>query len=330
MNSHSPQPNNAPSTRGGSLPNDPVRPGSPRAWLLAARPKTLAAAVAPVAIATALACADGQAQWGTAALCALFALLMQVAANFINDLFDFLKGTDGTERLGPERACAQGWIGKAAMRRGICCVLFAASLVGLAIVWCSGKWFYTDAGGVQVILWPRVWALIGLGVACLLFSFLYTTLLSYCGLGDLLVYLFFGFVPVLGTYFVQTGTLSADAWWLGAAQGLATDTLLVLNNFRDRDTDRASGKRTLIALLGARFGSRFYLLQGLLAVVCALCLLPRGGAMLLVLLYVPAHLAAWRTMVRIGSGRALNSVLGMTARNILLFSVLCVAGLLLQ
>lgn len=330
MKTHSSQSQATPYTRGGASNDNPVRPGSPRAWLLAARPKTLAAAVAPVAIATALACADDHAQWGTAALCALFALLMQVAANFINDLFDFLKGTDGAERLGPERACAQGWITKTAMRRGIFSVLFLASLVGLAIVWCSSKWFYVNASGMQVILWPRVWALLALGAACLLFAFLYTTLLSYCGLGDLLVYLFFGFVPVVGTYFVQAGTLPADAWWLGAAQGLATDTLLVLNNFRDRATDRATGKRTLIAVLGARFGSLFYLLQGLLAIGCALCLLPRSAAMLITLLYVPAHLATWRTMVRIGSGRALNSVLGMTARNILLFAVLCVVGLLLQ
>lgn len=306
-----------------------VRKNSLKAWVLASRPKTLAAAVAPVATATALAYADFQENWLVAALCATFALLMQVAANFINDLYDFLKGTDGEERLGPERACAQGWISPQAMKWGIALVLILACAVGLAIAWFSRQWVTTDAGGALTIVWPHVWGLLIMGGACVLFAFLYTTLLSYCGMGDLLVYIFFGFVPVVGTYFVQTGTMPASIWWLGAAQGLVTDTLLVLNNYRDRDTDRAAGKRTLIVALGETFGRWFYLLQGVLAVACALALCLQGYNTFLTLLFLPVLFTTWRTMVRINHGRELNRVLGLTARNILFFALLCCVSLLL-
>lgn len=296
---------------------------------MAARPKTLAAAVAPVAVATALAYADFYTNWAVAVLCAAFALLMQIAANFINDLFDFLKGTDGAERLGPERACAQGWIGCRAMKWGICVTLLLACIVGLAIVWTSGQWVRVAADGTWIVLWQNVIALGLLGVACVFFAFLYTTLLSYCGLGDVLVYVFFGFVPVVGTYFVLSGSMSPAVWWLGAAQGLVTDTLLVLNNFRDRDTDKSSGKRTLIVTLGETFGSRFYLLQGICAVGCALLLLVYDHNVILAIFYLPIHVQTWRTMVRINRGKELNKVLGLTARNILIFAVLCALSLLI-
>lgn len=195
-------------------------------WILAARPKTLTAALIPVATATALAYAEGCFRWQPALFCVLFAALMQVAANFINDLFDYLKGSDRSDRLGPERACAQGWISPRAMRGGIAVVLLAACSVGACLI---------PYGGT---------ALIALGALCVVFAFLYTTLLSYLGLGDLLVWVFFGFVPVCGTYYVQAGSLSPSVWWLAAACGLVTDTLLVLNNYRDREQDAVSGKRT--------------------------------------------------------------------------------------
>lgn len=306
-----------------------VKQNSTKAWWLAARPKTLAAAVAPVVVATALAYADFYTNWAVAALCGLFALLMQVAANFINDLFDFLKGTDGEERLGPERACAQGWIGQRAMKGGIAVTLALACLVGLTIVWASGQWVCIGENGEWVVLWKNVAALGIVGIACVFFAFLYTTMLSYCGLGDVLVYVFFGFVPVAGTYFVLSGTLSPAVWWVGAAQGLVTDTLLVLNNYRDRDTDRTAGKRTLIVTFGETFGSIFYLAQGILAVVCTLMLFAYGHNGLLTLLYLPIHIQTWRTMTRIHHGRELNKVLGLTARNILLFALLCALSLLI-
>ncbi|MBO6190571.1 MAG: 1,4-dihydroxy-2-naphthoate octaprenyltransferase [Alloprevotella sp.] len=300
-------------------------------WFLAARPKTLSAAVAPVVVATALCWRDGAVRWSVAVWCALFAALMQIAANFINDLIDFQRGTDGEERLGPERACAQGWISPAAMRRGIVLCLLLAAAAGMAMLYASNVWVEVDAECSFTVHWERVIALFAVGLACIVFAFLYTTLLSYCGLGDLLVWLFFGFVPVLGTYYVQTATLTPEAWLLGAAVGLVTDTLLVLNNYRDRDTDRRSGKRTLVALLGARFGSGFYLVQGIAGYLCAAALACYGSpwCALLPIIYIGMHMKTWRDMVHINHGRALNRILGKTARNILVFGLLVALSLLL-
>lgn len=282
-------------------------------WILAARPKTLAAALIPVTTATALAFAEGHGQWILALLCCLFAALMQVAANFINDLFDFTRGSDRDDRLGPERACAQGWITPRAMKRGIAVVLILACAAGCSLL---------PFGG---------WPLVGIGTACVVFAFLYTTLLSYMGCGDLLVWIFFGFVPVCGTYFVQAGDITPSVWWLAAATGLVTDTLLVLNNYRDREQDALSGKRTLIVALGERFGSHFYWWQGVLACLCTSMLFfySHPLAALLPWFYLVPHYLTWRNMVRIHRGRGLNRILGLTSRNMLFFALLFILGCLI-
>lgn len=282
-----------------------IKKNSIRAWLLAMRPKTLSAAVVPVAVATALAYRHGVFQWEVAMLCFAFAGLMQVASNLINDLFDFLKGTDGEERLGPERACAQGWISPRVMRIGIGINLVLASIVGLCLLFWGG------------------WELVALGVACIAGAFFYTLGASYLGLGDVLVVLFFGFVPVLGTYYVQAGFLHSEAWWLGGACGCVIDTLLVVNNYRDRHTDRQANKRTLIVRFGERFGEWLYLGLGVVAVVVAVFGLEQNP-LLPTLLFMPfllLHINAYCQLVHIRSGRALNKVLGMTARNIFVFGV---------
>lgn len=278
-----------------------------RYWILAARPKTLTAALTPVVCASALAYAEGRFRAVPAVLCCLFAAFMQVAANFINDLFDFRRGTDRPDRLGPERACAQGWISPRAMAWGIAVVLVLACAFGCCLL---------PYGGLT---------LVAIGAACVVFAFLYTTLLSYMGCGDLLVWVFFGLVPVCGTYYVQAGCLTPSVWWLAAACGLVTDTLLVLNNYRDREQDALSGKRTLVVFLGERFGSLFYLAQGVLAYCCVamLALWGHTAAALLPALYLVPHALTWRTMVRIRRGRELNRILGQTSRNMLLFALLC-------
>ena len=223
-----------------------MHPNSPCAWLLAARPKTLTAAVVPVMLGCALAYADRQFQTEEAVLCLLFACLMQVAANFINDLFDFRKGSDRSDRLGPQRAC-------------IGTVLILACACGLGVLYCA--WGNLPYGG---------WELIGLGVLCLLFAFLYTTVLSYRGWGDVLVLVFFGFVPVGGTYYVQTGQVNWDVCLLSLVSGLVIDTLLMVNNYRDREQDRISGKQTLVVRFGEKFGAGMYLGLGLAAIaICA-------------------------------------------------------------
>lgn len=286
-----------------------IRRNSPHAWLLAARPKTLTAAIIPVMIGTSLAIADGRFQWLPALICFLFAGLMQIAANFINDLFDFKKGTDREDRLGPERACSQGWISPQAMTRGIGLTVILACLVGSSLLFFAG------------------WELLLVGAACVLFAFFYTTgpyPLSYNGWGDVLVLVFFGFVPVGGTYYVQALSWTPQVTMGAIICGLLIDTLLVVNNYRDRDADAQSGKRTVVVRFGEPFGRYLYLILGVAASLICLIFVVQGhrSAIVPILVYLPLHYVTWRKMVKIGSGKKLNSILGETSRNMLLMGIL--------
>ena len=244
----------------------------------------------------------------------VFAALMQIASNLINDLYDYLKGSDRREdRLGPRRAVTEGWITVRAMRIGIIAVIVPACVAGCLLVGQAGLW------------------LVVVGALCVVFAFLYTTVLSYLGLGDVLVVVFFGLVPVCATYYIMAGALPAEVVLCSLASGIVTDTLLTLNNYRDRDADRRSGKRTLIVTFGERFGLVFYLLLGVVSCLLALSLLFFGmkAAALLPLLYLLPHIRTWLRMKAIRSGRALNRILGLTSRNILIFSLLLSAGIVI-
>lgn len=288
---------------------DTVKRNSFRVWVLAARPKTLTGAIVPVVVGSALAYMNDRFVWQPALICIVFAGLMQVAANFINDLFDYLKGTDREDRYGPERACAQGWISPASMKRGIIFVILLACAIGSILLFYAG------------------WELIFVGVVCVLFAFLYTTgpyPLSYNGWGDVLVVLFFGLVPVGGTYYVQALSLNADVLIVSLVCGLVVDTLLVVNNYRDRDADLKSGKRTVIVRFGEPFGRYLYLMLGVAASLLCLYFLRDGHwyAACLPQLYLIPHYRTWRRMVEIHSGKKLNSILGETSRNMLFMGIL--------
>ena len=297
-----------------------IATNSLKAWWLAARPKTLSGAVAPVLIGLTLAWADGQQTAGQtflitpALLCLSFALLMQIDANFINDYFDFKRGIDTETRLGPKRACAEGWITPRAMQSGIAITTLAAALTGLPLI---------GYGGME---------LIAVGALCLVFCFLYTTTLAQRGWGDLLVVVFFGLIPVAITYYIQCHTITLPLCGIALACGMATDALLIVNNYRDRDTDRSVNKRTLVVRIGERPSERLYLLIGPIAVLLCLPLGLQGypAAALLPCLYLLSHYAAWRRMTVLKRGRELNEVLGLTARNILLFALLLSTGIILS
>lgn len=293
-----------------------VRTNSSRAWLLASRPKTLTAAAVPVMAGSALAAADLGAAFRAwpAVLCFLFAFIMQIDSNLINDYFDFRKGSDRADRLGPERACAQGWVTPRAMLGGIAVTTLLACLAGLPLL-CYGGW-----------------TLLLVGAVCVVFAFLYTLGLSYRGWGDVLVLVFFGLVPTGFTYYIQTGTWTWAATVCALACGLVIDTLLMVNNYRDRDQDRISGKRTVVVRWGARAGSTAYLWLGFVACLGCLSLVAGGylWAAILPQLYLFPHLRTWNRMVSIHQGKELNQVLGLTARNIFLFGLLLGGGFLLQ
>lgn len=290
---------------------------SPRAWMLAARPKTLAGAAVPVMIGLALAWRDGGALAFSvvpAVLCLLFAFIMQIDANFINDYFDYLKGNDDDTRLGPRRACAQGWVTLKAMGVAIAVTTALACAVGLPLIIYGGVW------------------LIAIGVLCVVFCFLYTTRLSYLGLGDVLVLVFFGVVPVCLTYYVQTLTVTLEVLLASVACGFVIDTLLLINNYRDVDNDKKNGKRTLIVMVGAKNGRKLYFISGLLAVLIGSVFAFNGHymAFVLPLVYLVIHAVTYRKMVRINKGKALNFVLGDTARNMFLYGLLASVGILLD
>ena len=297
-----------------------IKTDSLRAWLLAARPKTLTGAAVPVMIGVALAYVDaaqyveGTFSWVAAVLCFLFAFIMQVDANFINDFFDYAHGNDDVEtRLGPRRACAQGWVTLDAMKRAIALTTCAACVVGLPLI---------AYGGFEMIL---------VGLLCVVFCFLYTTHLSYLGLGDLLVLLFFGIVPVCVTYYVQLHTVTWQVFWASLACGLVIDGLLLVNNFRDREGDLSVGKRTLVVRIGEVNSLRLYLFVGVFACLLGVVFWLNGHvlATLLPLLYLVLHFYTYLKIKRIWRGKALNLCLGETARNIFVYGVTVALGLLL-
>ena len=293
-----------------------VKTNSIKAWILAARPKTLAAAATPVLLGCALAYTDGIFQWIPAILCFLFAFSMQIDANFINDYYDYLKGSDREDRLGPERACAQGWITLSAMKKGMIFITLLSCFWGLLLLKYCGL------------------EMIPVGLLCVLFAFLYTAgpyPLAYHGWGDVLVIVFFGFVPVGCTYYTMAHDWSWNVTIACAACGLVSDLLLMLNNYRDREQDKISGKRTLIVRFGEKAGRYAYLILGILAVGLCTIYAFNGYLMasLLPILFLILHFTTWREMVRIYQGKALNIVLGKTARNIVVFGLLLSLGLIL-
>lgn len=291
-----------------------------RAWILASRPKTLTGAAVPVMIGLSLAFSDSSTYAGNpfnitaALLCLLFAFIMQIDANFINDFFDYLKGTDDTsKRLGPRRACAQGWITIHAMKHAIALTTCIACLAGLPLIL---------FGGMEMIL---------IGILCVIFCFLYTTHFSYLGLGDLLVLVFFGIIPVCTTYYIQLHTITLEVFLGSIACGLVIDGLLIVNNYRDRDTDKEAGKRTIIVRFGADAGLKLYLWSGITAYIIGIFYLINGHilATLLPAIYLLLHYITYTKIKRINSGKALNTCLGETARNLFVYGLCVTVGVLL-
>lgn len=297
-----------------------IRQDSLQAWVLAARPKTLSGAAVPVMIGVALAFVDAQEygddvfSWTAAALCLLFAFIMQIDANFVNDFFDYAKGNDDSaSRLGPLRACTQGWVKTDSMKQAIASTTVLACLVGLPLV------YY---GGLEMIL---------VGLLCVVFCFLYTTHLSYVGLGDVLVLVFFGIVPVCCTYYIQLHTLTWQVFVASIACGLVIDGLLIVNNYRDRYNDERDGKMTLVVRIGSEAAEWLYLILGMVACLLGVVFWLNGHvlAFVLPLIYLLMHIYTWLKLKRINFGRQLNECLGETARNMFVYGLTVALGLLL-
>lgn len=285
-------------------------------WLLAARPKTLFAGIAPVILGTAFAVDGG----GFHALAAFFALsgavLIQVGTNFANDYFDFSKGIDTADRLGPVRVTQAGMVTPAQMRRATAFVFALAFVSGLYLIYRGG------------------WPILLIGVLSILFGVLYTGgpyPLAYIGVADFFVLMFFGPVAVAGTHYVQALTFSPEAAIAGLGPGLLSTAILTVNNLRDIDGDRQSGKKTLAARFGRGFARAEYvvcLFGAAVAVPVALFTLDGRWGVFSVLLTLLTALPALRSVFR-EQGGALNATLAATGKLTLLYCVLLSIGWLL-
>ena len=291
-------------------------PGPVEVWILAARPKTLPAAFAPVLVGTAVAWVAGGFRAGPATAAALGALLLQIGSNLANDVFDFERGADREGRTGPLRVTQAGLLTPSQVRAGMAIVFGLALLVGIYLT--------IEAG----------WPVIVIGLAAIAAAIAYTGgpfPLGYNGLGELFVMIFFGFAAVCGTAFVQATYVPAAAWPAGFAAGCLATAILVVNNVRDIDQDRESGKRTLPVRFGRPWGVAEFVVLVVLAYLVPLLLVLTDRAtisLLLVLLSAPLALPLVGSL-RHQRGVILNRTLAGTARLFLVWSVLYSAGLLL-
>ncbi len=285
-------------------------------WILAARPKTLPAAAAPVIVGVGTALAEGVFRAGPATAALLGALLIQIGTNFANDYFDFLKGADNEARLGPTRVTQAGLLAAREVAAGMWIAFGLASLAGLYLIIQAG------------------WPVLLIGLASILAGIAYTGgpfPFGYHGLGDFFVFVFFGPVAVVGTYFVQSGAASPAAVWSSLPIGSLATAILVVNNLRDIETDAIAGKHTLAVRLG-RSGTRLeYLLLGVISYLVPLGMWLAGLAPALVLLSWLTFPLFYSLLRKVNQeeGRALNAALAGTSRLELLFAILFTAGLLL-
>jgi 1,4-dihydroxy-2-naphthoate octaprenyltransferase len=283
-------------------------------WLSATRPRTLPAAIAPVLVGSAFAWSDRSFVWPAALACLGFALLIQIGTNFANDYYDFIKGADTAERVGPRRAVASGLVTPIAMKAAMTGVFVAAFLVGLTLL---------NYGG---------WPLLVIGVASIVCGVAYTGgpyPLGYNGLGDLFVFIFFGLVAVCATYFVQAGAVTRDVFLASTGVGLLAANILVVNNYRDVETDAKAGKRTLVVRFGRPFARMQFGVSLVVALTIPVHLFFRGSyepVVLLPLAIAPMALRQIRRLEASETPAELIVLLGDTGKLLALYAVLLSAG----
>ena len=287
-----------------------------KSWLLAIRPRTLPASASPVLVGTAAAAADQSMRLLPALAALIGAILLQIGVNLANDYFDYLKGVDTAERVGPVRVTQSGLIPPVEVLKGMILIFILAMTAGIYLVSEAG-WIVALIGGASIL-------------AALLYSGGPFPLASH-GLGDVFVFIFFGPVAVCGTYYVQSLRLSLSCALLSIPLGLLIASILVVNNLRDIPTDLKVGKRTLAVILGAR-GARVEFALLLILAYAAPVLMAAFGTIhvwaLLPLLSVPRAVMLARSL-RFLTGSNLNESLADTAKLTLIFSLLLCLGLLI-
>lgn len=291
-------------------------------WIMAARPKTLWASVAPVIVGTAVAYRDGLVHWPTAVAALLGAIFIQIGTNLANDLFDHLRGADTPDRLGPMRVTQTGLVSTRQIR--------SAMIVVFAIAFAFGIYLALRGG----------WPIVAIGLCSIAAAVLYTGgpyPFGYHGWGDFFVFVFFGPVAVVGTYYVQAHTTTTSSWLASVPMGALATAILIVNNMRDIATDRRAGKKTLAVHLG-RIGSigEYALMLSLSVVVpIAMVLYQLSGPLLLlssavILVFVPILLKSLRTQSEsMKTATILNQLLAKTALVKLLYALVFAIGIVL-
>lgn len=288
-----------------------------KTWVMAARPKTLTAALVPVMVGTALAYGLGVGRWLPALAALVGAMLIQIGTNLTNDYYDFKKGADTEERLGPKRVTQSGLIAPGTVLASALLCFGLAVLTGIYLVVVGG------------------WPIVAIGLASVMAGYAYTGgpfPLGYNGLGDLFVFVFFGLVAVPGTFYVQALTVGPAAWWAAIPVGAIGTALLVVNNLRDASTDVKAGKKTLVVRFGTTMGKAEYvvlLVAAYAAPVAMWALKLASPWVLLAFLSVPVAVPPLKLVLG-AQGGALNPALGGTAKLQLVFGLLFSVGLFLR
>jgi 1,4-dihydroxy-2-naphthoate polyprenyltransferase len=291
-----------------------ISQSSLKIWLLAARPRTLTAAVIPVMIGSALAFRDGFFNPTVALVALLCAFLLQIGSNLANDLFDYLSGADTRERKGPMRVVASGLVTPAQMKIALVVVFGLAFLFGLYLI---------NIGG---------WPILVIGIASIIVAITYTGgpyPLGYYGWGDLMVFLFFGLIGTVGTYYVQTLQLSLTAFLVSIPVGALITNILIVNNYRDVETDAKAGKRTTAVIFGKKFarGEFAILLFSAYGIPLFIWLFSDMSAWILLPFFsFPLGLRVLAMMTTL-QGRELNLALEQTAKLVALYGILFAIGI---
>jgi 1,4-dihydroxy-2-naphthoate octaprenyltransferase len=286
------------------------------AWVMATRPRTLPAALVPVLVGSSIAVHDEMFKPLASIVALLCAILIQIGTNFVNDLYDFIHGTDKENRVGPRRVVTAGLISIAEMKAGIIVVFGLSFVLGMYLVYLTG------------------WEILLIGVVSILAGIAYTAgpfPLAYNGLGDIASFLFFGLIGTVGTYYVQAGEISPFAFWSSIPVGALITNILVVNNYRDREEDQSNGKNTLAVLLGEKFARIqyvFFMIVSYAILVVVYLTYKNSVWVFLPLLSLPLSIKLVRMIFTL-RGSELNKTLELTAKLSALYGLLFAAGILI-
>jgi 1,4-dihydroxy-2-naphthoate octaprenyltransferase len=287
-----------------------------QSWILASRPRTLPAAVVPVMVGSSLAIYKGKFFILYSLIALVCSILIQIGTNFTNDLYDHIKGADTKERKGPLRVLASGLISVTEMKWGIFVVFFSAFLLGLYLVYSINI----------IVLW--------IGILSIVAGLAYTAgpfPLAYHGLGDLFVFLFFGIVGTMGTYYLHTQEFSMLSFYISLPVGALITNILVVNNYRDIEEDKSAGKKTLAVITGREFSRFEYLFFILISFFVPFLLhFEYNFSFWIFLPYISMPVAITLVkMIYALNGTALNKTLELSAKFSALFGLLLSIGIVL-